>query len=130
MLFMGQDTRILLRKLVLLGIVDSGRVPGDETSWMEPPAVIPASAPVIPSAVVIATVAAPVMIAAAIVPGARVISGIGIPITASVGSRSRTIPTTAAEAAGAGVTPTTAAPGQGVGGQEKRCHTGGNSERE
>jgi hypothetical protein len=124
MLFMGQDTRILLRKLVLLGIVDSGRVPGDETSWMEPPAVIPASA------VVIATVAAPVMIATAIAPGARVISGIGIPITASVGSRSRTIPTTAAEAAGAGVTPTTAAPGQGVGGQEKRCHTGGNSERE
>jgi hypothetical protein len=71
------------RKLVLLGIVDSGRVPGNKTTWMEPPAVVVSSTVVI-TAVAIATVATPVMIA----PGARVIPGIGIPVTASVGSRS------------------------------------------
>jgi hypothetical protein len=110
-----------LRRLVLLGIIDSGRVPGEETSWMKSPAVIPSTA----SVVIAATVATPIMIAAATVmisaapvaAGARVTPGIGISTTAGVGSRSRAIPTTAA-------------PSPSVGGHEKRCHAEGNGESE
>jgi hypothetical protein len=84
-----------VRSLVLLGTIDSGGVPSDETSWMETPAVIPSTA------VTIAT--APIMVAAAVtiaataeVAGAGVTPGIGISTTAGVGSRSRATPTTAA----------------------------------
>jgi hypothetical protein len=88
---------------------------------MKSPAVIASTAPVIRST-------APVMISAAVISttmisatgeaaGARVITGIGIPVSAGVGSRSRAIPTAAA-------------PSPGVGGHEKRCQADGNSESE
>jgi len=92
-------TKGFARRLVLLGIIDSGCVPSDETSWMEPSAVIP-------STVVIATVATPVMISAAPstpairAAGARKTAGVSIPTAPGEGSRSRATPTTAAPSAG------------------------------
>ena len=88
----------LARKLVL-GIINSSRIPGDVTSWMESPAVIP-------STVVIATVATPIMISAAPstpairAAGARKTAGVSIPTAPGEGSRSRATPTTAAPSAG------------------------------
>jgi hypothetical protein len=105
-------------RLVLLGIIDSGRVPGDETSWVEPPSVVPSTA-----AVVITTVATPITVSTTAISAtgeaarARVTPGIGIPTTAGEGCRPRAIPTTAA-------------PSPGVEGHEKHCHADGNSESE
>ena len=104
---------------ILLGTIDSGRIPGEETPRMEPPSVIPSTAAVVCAAPI---VIAAVMIAAAVATaisaaGARVTAGIGIPTTAGVGSRSRTIPTTAA-------------PSHCFRGYEKRCHADGTSENE
>jgi hypothetical protein len=83
---------------------------------MEPSAVIP-------STVVIATVATSIMISAApsttaiAAAGARPTAGIGIPAAASEGSRSGTVPTTAA-------------PSPGVRAHEKCCCADSNSESE
>jgi hypothetical protein len=82
---------------------------------MEPSAVIP-------STVVIATVATSIMISAApstaiAASGARPTPGIGIPTAASEGSRS-------------GTAPTTAAPSPGVRAHEKCCGADSNSESE
>src|SRR5215469_4172250 len=73
--------------LVLLRTIDSGRVAGEEPSWMEASAVIPSTSTAPVTGVMIATaVATSVMVAAAVAAGARVTVGVGIPTTAGVGS--------------------------------------------